>query len=759
MRMQTDRQALGFARDAYQAGNPTEAARWCRQALAANPADADAWCLLGIAQRAAGEAQEAVASYRQALQLRPSFLEAWNNLGNALVAQKKLDEAVGAFGEALRLRPDYPEAHNNLGAALRHQGKWAEAAAHYHQALALRPDYPDAHNNLGDVLAAMGRLEDAEASYRKALLLRAAFPEAHTNLGNVLTRLERHDEARGHHREAIRLRHNYPEAYSNLGNALVVQRRYAEAEASYREALRIRPGYAEALHNLGTALAEQGKLAEAEGCYKAALRAQPDYIDACGNLATALLGQGKAEEAAAVYTHVLEYKPDSPDAHMARAMACLSLGHWSEAWPEYEWRWRCSEFGSLPYKEPLWEGSPLDGKTILLHAEQGLGDTILAARYFQLVKERGARVLCACPKALLPLLAPLTSVDQFLEQGTTPPPFDCHAPLLSLPGIFRTTLQDVPANVPYLFAEPGLIEQWRAELSVYRGFRVGIAWQGNPKYKGDRLRSIPLASFEPLARLEGVHILSLQKGFGSEQLQGVDFPVVGLGSRLDEASGPFRDTAAVMKNLDLIITSDTAIAHLAGALAVPVWVALPFSAHWVWLMSRDDSPWYPTMRLFRQKSWGNWEQVFERMASALRDQVARPRPAGPILVEIAPGELLDKISILEIKSERIMDKTKRENVLRELAVLRSASGRALSRCANLGTLPQDLKAVNEALWLVEDDLRRCEHNGDFGPRFVELARSVYRYNDRRAEIKRQINDLLGSQLMEEKSYGAHPCVT
>jgi tetratricopeptide (TPR) repeat protein len=750
--MATDVAALARARDAYQAGNPAEAARACRQALAAEPRDADAWCLLGIALRASGDGAGAADAYREALRLRPGFVEAWNNLGNALVTLERLDEAVAAYGEVLRLRPHYAEAHNNLGAALRHQGRWPEAEAHYREALRLKPDYPDALNNLGDALQGLGRHAEAEACYRRALGLRPSFPEAHTNLGNVLIRLERPDEAIAHHREALRLRPHYPEAHSNLGNALVTQRKYPEAEACYREAIRQKPDYAEAHHNLGTALAEQGRLAQAEACYREALRLKPEYIDACGNLAAALVGQDRPEEAAAVYRQILEYKPDSPDTHLSRALACLLMGYWEEGWAEYDWRWRVPEFGTLPYKEPLWDGSPLEGRTILLHAEQGLGDTLLAVRYAPLVKERGGSVVLACPKALLRLLAGFPGVDRLVEQGSALPPFDVQAPLLSLPGIFHTTPDTVPADVPYLFADPGLVQHWQRELGSGLEFRVGIAWQGNPKFKADRQRSIPLAEFAPLAAVEGVKLYSLQKGFGSEQVKAVSFPVVDLGPRLDETAGAFMDTAAVMRSMDLMITSDSAVAHLAGALGVHSWVALPFAPHWVWLREREDCPWYPTMRLFRQTSWGSWGDVFARIAAGLRRRAATPRAAGPVVVEVSPGELLDKISILQIKSERIAGEDKLRNVRRELAVLAEARDRAVPESAELAGLAGDLKAVNEALWEVEDEVRRCEHAGDFGPRFVELARSVYRHNDRRAALKRRINDLLGSGLKEEKSY-------
>jgi tetratricopeptide (TPR) repeat protein len=616
--MATQPAALARAWRTYQAGNAAEAARLYGRIVQADPGNADAWCLLGIAQRAAGEPARAEASCRAALRLRPAFFEAWNNLGNTLVMQGKLDEAIAAFEQALCLQPDNPLAHNNLGAALRHQSRWAEAAARYQHALRLQPNYPDAHNNLGDALQGLGRLEEAVASYRRALRLRPNYAEALTNLGNALARQERLDEAIAHHREALRLRPGYAEAHSNLGNALTTQRRYAEAEACYREALRLKPDCAEAHHNLGTALAEQGRLAEAEACYREALRLRPDYIEACGNLATALMGQGKAEDAAAVYERILEYKPDAPEAYLSRALALLSLGRWEHAWTDYEWRWRLPDFGTMPYPQPQWDGSPLAGRTILLHAEQGLGDTLLFVRYASLVRQRGGTVHLACPRALLRLLSGIRGVDGLFEQGADLPPFDCHAPLLSLPGLFRTTVETVPAEVPYLAADPALVEHWRRELPGSQGLRVGIAWQGNPRFKGDRQRSIPLAQFAPLAEVPGVQLVSLQKGFGSEQVREVAFPVLDLGPRLDEAAGPFMDTAAVMKNLDLVITSDTAIPHLAGALGVPTWMALPYSPHWIWLTDREDSPWYPTLRLFRQRTWGNWQEVFARLAAELR---------------------------------------------------------------------------------------------------------------------------------------------
>jgi len=272
------------------------------------------------------------------------------------------------------------------------------------------------------------------------------------------------------------------------------------------------------------------------------------------------------------------------------------------------------------FRQPLWDGADLQERTILLYAEQGLGDTLQFIRYARLVKVRGATVLVSCQEPLARLLGTCAGIDRLGPFGAKMPPFDVQAPLLSLPRILGTTLATVPADIPYLFADEQLVAHWRRELSPVEAFKIGIGWQGNPKYRGDRQRSIPLAQFAPLARLDGVQLFSLQKGPGTEQLhQGAGgFPVTDLGSR----AGDFMDAAAVIRSLDLIMTADTALAHLAGALGVPVWVALPFAPEWRWLLQREDSPWYPTMRLFRQTEPGQWQGVFERMARAVGKMLA-----------------------------------------------------------------------------------------------------------------------------------------
>jgi tetratricopeptide (TPR) repeat protein len=590
------------------------------------------------------------------------------------------------------------------------------------------------------------------------LRLQPDLAEAHDNLGNALKERGELEEAVACYRQALRLKPDLAEAHSNLGSAFQGQGKLEEAVACYRQALRLKPDLAEAHNNLGGALKDLGELEEAMACCRQALRLRPDYAEAHIILGSALQDRGELDEAMACFQQALRLKPDYPDAHLNRALTWLRRGDFERGWPEFEWRWKCKESLPPPFRQPLWDGSPLEGRSILLHPEQGLGDTLQFIRYAPLVQRRGGRVIVACQRPLVRLLASCPGIAELVAREDAPPGFEVHAPLLSLPRLLGTTLASIPGEVPYLRADETLVEHWRRELSPIRGLKVGIAWQGNPKYRGDRHRSLRLAQFAPLSRLAGVRLFSLQKCAGAEQLRAVAgrFDVTDLGGRLDEQTGAFMDTAAVMKNLDLVITSDSALAHLAGALGVPVWVALPYASDWRWLLEREDSPWYPTMRLFRQSRWGDWDGVFDRIAAAVEGRLRQaPVQVTSVPIEVSFGELLDKVTILEIKSERLTDAVKLEHVRVELAALMAARDRALREPEGLAGLTAELKAVNEALWEIEDALRACERGGDFGPRFIELARSVYRTNDRRAALKRRINERLGSELIEEKAYAPY----
>jgi Tfp pilus assembly protein PilF len=443
------------------------------------------------------------------------------------------------------------------------------------------PTAPAALFHRGRALQAQGRLEDAVACYRESLRLNPASAAALNNLGDALTQLGQWQEAEAVLREALRLKADFPEAHNNLGIALARLGRLPEAESHHRESLRLNPSSASAHNNLGNVLREQGKFVEGLASLEQAIRLRPDHAEA----------------------------------HRNRGLTLLLLGDWERGWPEYEWRRHCKEFPSPPGRLPLWDGSPLGGRTILLRAEQGLGDTLHFIRYAPLVQQRGGRVVVACQPLLLRLLSGAAGIDQLLTTESEVAA-DVWLPLPSLPGIFGTTPTTVPALVPYLSADPTLVAAWRERWTDLRGLKIGIVWQGNPNYSGDRWRSVRLSEFAPLAEVPNIHLFSLQMGVGREQIPPLAerFGLLDLSASLTD----FMDTAAVMKNLDLVITVDTAVAHLAGALAVPVWVALPWPPEWRWLLEREDSPWYPSMRLFRQSARGNWEEVFARIATALR---------------------------------------------------------------------------------------------------------------------------------------------
>jgi tetratricopeptide (TPR) repeat protein len=571
-------------------GRLEEAVVCFRQILQGKPECADAHFYLGVALNQLGQLDEAAASYVRALHLEPQRLDALNNLanlGNVRMAHNDAEGAIQCFQEVLRLRPDYAEVHYNLGLVFASVGRFDDAIACYHQAIHWKPDYVEAYTNLGIALTLQRRLEDAIACHQQALRFQPDYVEAHNNLGTALAEQGRLDAAIASYRQALLHQPDHAHAHYNLANALADQARLDEAIASYRQAIGIQPHYPEALYNLGLALARQQRFDSALSSYQEAIRVRPDYADA----------------------------------HLGRAELLLLLGNFQEGWPEYEWRTSITGFRPRPFSVPRWDGGPLQGRTILLHAEQGLGDTLQFLRYVPMVKQRGAMVVLQCPPALLGLATTSVGIDRLLTYEEPLPAFDVHAPLPSLPGIFATDRDSIPGAVPYLAANPARVHHWRSELAQHKTFKVGIVWQGSPHHTRDRQRSVPLMQFAGLAQVPDVALFSLQVGAGIQQLASAGLPVIDLGNRFDP--GSLADLAAALVNLDLLISVDSAPAHLAGALGVPVWVALPALPDWRWLLDRPDSPWYPTMRLFRQQQAGKWGRVFEEMALEIGRKVMR----------------------------------------------------------------------------------------------------------------------------------------
>ena len=567
----------------HQAGRTAEAEALYRQILAADPRQADALDMLGVLCLQSGRAAEAVDYLNRALAIRPSQSEYANHLGAAYGALGRNDDAIAVLRRAVQSAPGAAAGHYNLGIALRNQERVAEAAASFRHAVAADPHSAEAHYNLANALRDLHEPAQAEASYREALRLRPGYLKALINLGNTLRDERRYDESIELLSEATRLDPNYPSAHLNLGTVLRDAGRYDEAVDSLRRAVALNPNVAEAHNNLGTALQALARFDEARACYDEALRIDPQLSDA----------------------------------HFSRATSRMRLGDLAGGLAEYEWRWKCKTFSDRGFQQPRWSGEPLDERTILLWPEQGLGDTLHFVRYAAVAKRRGGRVIVECQPALKTILGGCPFVDQIVTLGSALPGFDVHAPLLSLPGILEFGEAEL-FDKPYLFADSSLVTWWRDDLANTKGYRIGICWRGNPQHMFDAQRSFPLPALAPVAAVPGVRLISLQKGAGQDELAAAGFEVIDLGPALDEAAGPFMDTAAVMQCLDRVITCDTAIAHLAGGLGVPVWLALSAQSDWRWMADRQDTPWYPSMRLFRQQQLGQWDDVFQEMAGELQ---------------------------------------------------------------------------------------------------------------------------------------------
>ena len=625
-------------------------------------------------------------------------------------------EAIAHLDEAVRIKPDFPEALSMGGYMLDQCGKPEAALRFYRRALELDPSLVVAHNNAGKLLFDMDRFEEALAAFEAATALAPGDADAWCSLAGALRELGRLEASLDAAERALALRPGFAEAAINMGNALLKLDRMEEALAAYRQAGAARPNFAAALCGQALALRNLGRYGESMAAFEAA--------EALG-LREAVAGKG---------------------------CLLLTLGEFERGFEGYEARWLKGKSlaDALGTRFPTWKGPGRPGERVLVLNDHGLGDTIQFVRYLPLMAASGIETTFVCPPRLRRLLSSRIAT-RFVD---APPdePFDAQIAISSLPHAFGARLEAVPADTPYLLAERSLVEKWSEKIGS-AGFKVGVVWQGNPHPEADRARSIPLVEFAPLSAVAGARLISLQKGFGEEQLAHLlpSMRVETLGPDFDAGPDAFVDAAAVMESLDLVITCDTSIAHLAGALARPVWVALKSDAEWRWMTERPDSPWYPTMRLFRQAQRGAWGGVFEDMARELERTLAA-RPARTIETPCSIGELIDKITILRIKAERIADAGKLGNVRRELALLEALQRQEGLTGAALDELAGDLAAVNARLWEVEDALRVCERENDFGPRFVALARSVYAANDQRAALKHAVNTLFGSALIEEKSY-------
>jgi tetratricopeptide (TPR) repeat protein len=551
---------------------------------------------LGLQHHSAGRLDQAEAAYREILAADPGNIDALHFLGVIAYQRGAHAQAEGLISRALLRNTSNAPAHNNLGNVLGEQGRLDEAIGCYERAVALQPGYGDALVNLAAACLAAGELDKAINCYRKALAVSA----------------------------------DLPAAYTSLGNALMQKGKLAEAGDCLRKAIELAPRHAQAHSGLGNVLRHQDRPEEAVEALRKAVALAPDLAEAYGNLALTLIAQGKPREAEENCVRALELRPDSGQIKFALSQIRLLLGEYESGFALYEHRLDKETLPKATYAalqariaqvkgSPRWRGEPGAGRALLVWTDQGLGDTLMMMRYFPLLKSRGfGKVLVHCEEALLRIVRAMPGVDEVVSRAAPTPigRFDCQIPLTSLPLAFGTRVETIPGGVPYLPVPAELKRKWAARLADVAPPRVGLVWAGRKDYPKDALRSLPLRELAPLFAVPGVRFVNLQKGGEARQIAQTGLALV---DRIDECAD-LMETAAMLGELDLAICVDTAVMHLAGALGKPLWMLNRFETEWRWMLGRADSPWYPSMRIFRQQRPNDWSGVVAQVAEALREK-------------------------------------------------------------------------------------------------------------------------------------------
>ncbi len=641
------RQAL----DLQMSGDPAGALEFYDRAIASEPAFADAHFNRGIILKELGRYEEALAAYGRTVVINPDFSEAHYNQGNILQILRRYEESLACFDRAITINPFYAEAHNNRAATLKALGKYEEALAAYDQVIALKPAYAAAYNSRGNVLEKLGRYEDALATYDRAIDILPDNPVIHYQRGNILQELNRLEEALTAWNRAIAIHPDFAEAYTNRGAVLMQLGKPEEALQAHNRAITINPDFAIAHANRGMVLYQQGKIDESLAGFDRAIAINPGHVEAYFNRGIVLMKLQRYEEALVAFERTISLNPASVDAYYNRgfilhskkkynealssynqaiainpqhilsqwnkSLLLLLHGNYEEGWRLYEWRWHLETYQpfSRRFSQPLWSGdADVAGKTILLYREQGYGDTIQMLRYLPLLVERGAKVIISVTAPLLPLVNIIPGVVCVVDKKEPLPEFDLHCPIMSLPLAFKTTLKTIPSAAPYLGVPENKQIFWQSRLGEKNTPRIGLVWSGVAAYKQDSERSVSLSTLLPLLE-QKAEFHSLQIEYRAE-----DREILMKDHRLQDHSGEiidFGDTAALINEMDLVISVDTSVAHLAGALGKPVWILLPYAPDFRWLLDREDSPWYPTARLFRQPAFNSWNKVVEGLMTQI----------------------------------------------------------------------------------------------------------------------------------------------
>ncbi|HUI10192.1 MAG TPA: tetratricopeptide repeat protein [Bacteroidota bacterium] len=613
-----------------QQGQLREAAASYREAIAESPDLIQAEVNLGVVLNDMGDPSGALEEYRNALAIDPTSSSLLKQVGELCLKTGDTAGALEAFERAIDVDPGDVALIHRVGALKQSAGNLDEAIALFRKGVDLHPDNADAWADLGTALVLNGEADAALVALERAIRIRPDFPGVLNNLGMVMKEKGRPGIAKKCFTLAIRSDPSYATAHNNLGTVLLDGASFQEAEAQFREAVNLQVDYLLAWNNLGNALAGQGKFHEAKQIYRLVIAQDPGIPEVHFNLASALAFENRFAESLRGYEEAVRIKPDYAEARLNRALILLQTGEFEEGWKEYEWRIRVRDPRRLyvppAISTPRWDGSDPAGKRILVRAEQGFGDSFQFARFLPLLAARGAEISFECPKEVIGLFREFPGVDTLIAFGDPPPACDAFVELLSLPGMLGTkNVGDIPWSGPYIHADPPLVERL-GPLFGEETLNVGIVWGGNPLHKNDHNRSCRLAGMLPLSDVPGVCLYSLQKG--NPALEVSSLPPGRTLRNLEPELTDFSVTAAALAHLDLLIAVDTSVAHLAGAMGVPVWLLLPYRSDWRWLSGRADSPWYPSMRLFRQKSHGDWEGVINEVALSLRALSAKQSPAG-----------------------------------------------------------------------------------------------------------------------------------
>ena len=604
-------------------GDLPAAERICRRTLERSPRHFGAHYLLGIIALQRGAFEDAERSIALAISINPNIASTHRHHGVALAQTGRFDEARASFSKAIALKPDDAEALGQRANALQELGRFDDALSDYDRALALKPDFAPGHSNRGLALSRLNRLDEALASIDHAIALNRDYAAAHKNRGDVLRALKRPSDAIAAYDHAIAL--NPADADGFYGRGVVLQEleRPLDAIAAYNHAIALNPQFAAALNNRGNVLKDVERFDEALESYDAAIAASPALAEAWYNRGIVLLELKRPNDALASYDRAIALRPNYPEALAARGMCKLAMGDFATGWRDYESRWRVPAHPALhaPTDAPLWSGEDLGDRSILVCSERGLGDVIQFCRLVPLLVARGARVTFLVPPTLQRIFADLPRTVRVTSAVAGSDRFDFHCALMSLPYRLGVVPADNPLPIPYLAIDTDRAARWKSRIGG-DGFKIGICWRGAAWQGGASItgRAIPLGAFEALPQIEGVRLISLQKEHGVEQLATLPagMTVETLGEDFDAGGDAFVDTIAVMESLDLVVTCDTSIAHVAGARGRPVWIALQYAPEWRWTLEGESSPWYPTARLFCQKVRGDWAGVFADMAAELK---------------------------------------------------------------------------------------------------------------------------------------------